>query len=269
MSQRVAVESMVMQTAERLIAATHAERVQMLLLYRADRRRIEVVPPGVDLQRFHPIDRQQAKYMIGLDTHNRLLLSVGRIERLKGIDVVCQALAILKDRCPEEMAEVKYYVIGGDLDGNSSDNDELQHLQELCASLGLEEMIKFVGAKGHEELLDYYNAADALVMPSDYESFGMVALEAMACGTPVIASEVGGLAFLVNDGVTGYHVPTREPEALAERIFWLLTDNHAWQQMSQAAHQSATTYSWNRIADKLMEIFIDATLEKATHPHTL
>ena len=254
-SQRITVETAIMNEADRLIAATHAERVQMLMLYRADRRRIDIVPPGVDVHRFYPIDRDEAKAKLGLDPQKRLLLFVGRIEPLKGIDLLCEALALIKRAKPDIMTDVVMHIVGGNPADDTPDNAELHRLEALCCDLCISDVIKFVPAKSQEALLYAYNAAEALIMPSDYESFGMVALEAMACGTPVIASEVGGLAFLVRDGVTGYHVPTRDPKALAERIYTLLNHPDRRDLMGQAAHEAAKAYSWTRIADQLVEIF--------------
>jgi D-inositol-3-phosphate glycosyltransferase len=262
--QRVTVETQVMDEVDCLIAATHAERVQMLMLYRADRRRIEILPPGVDLKQFRPIDSAEAKMQIGIAPEQKLLIWVGRVEPLKGVDLIVRALAILKNATPQTVKDVVIHVIGGDPDASTPDNQEMQHLQELCTELGLNDLIKFVGAKSPDELVYHYNAADALIMPSDYESFGMVALEAMACGTPVIASEVGGLAFLVEDGVTGFHVPTREPAALAERIYTLLCDPLKHHEMGRAAQEAARSYSWQQIAAQLLEIINDVLLQK--HP---
>lgn len=260
---RVKIESEVMNVAERLIAATHAERVQMLMLYRAKRRRIEVVPPGVDLKRFYSIDQDDAKEAIGIKPEQRMLLFVGRIEPLKGIDIICRAVALLRQAAPSLVEGLKLVVVGGDSSNDSADSSEMKMLRELCESLRIQDLIRFDGAKEQDDVFLYYNAAEALILPSDYESFGMVALEAMACGTPVIASEVGGLAFLIKDGVNGFHVPTREPVALAERMYTILCDHIKRNEMGKAAQLMAKDYSWNRIADRLMEIFIDATLENS------
>ena len=139
---------------------------------------------------------------------------------------------------------------------------EMERLKQMRIELGLSKLVTFLGAKDQDTLNDYYSAAEALIMPSDYESFGMVALEAMACGTPVIASEVGGLAFLVQDGVNGYHVPVRDPVALADRISQIL--NHPEERLQLATHaaETAREYAWSRIADRLITVF------EAVMPHT-
>src|SRR5262249_40533228 len=135
-----------------------------------------------------------------------------------GVDTIFQALAQIKQNAPTLLDNLSLAIIGGDLDGPADDNAEMERLKSLRVEMGLENLVVFLGAKDQNMLPYYYAASEALIMPSHYESFGMVALESMASGTPVIASEVGGLAFLVRDGVNGYHVPVREPRALAEKI---------------------------------------------------
>lgn len=251
---RIFTETDIMSWADRLIAATPAERAQMLWLYRADRRKIEIVPPGVDLARFAPIDPRCAKARIGVAQDDRLLLFVGRIEPLKGVDNILHAVALLRERDPALAKALCAVVIGGDAESASPD-DELRRLIVLRKRLAVEDRVRFLGARDQDFLPNYYSAADALIMPSDYESFGMVALEAMACGTPVIASEIGGLAFLIQDGVNGFHVPTREPAALAQRIQWLLSDPALRDRISRAARDTAQGYGWPHIVDRLLVIF--------------
>ncbi len=252
---RVATETDIMAWADGLIAATPAERAQMLWLYQADRRRIHIVPPGVDTAHFHPMDQAAAKTEIGLGVSDRLILFVGRIEPLKGVDTLLEAIALIRDRQPNLCRNLVIAIIGGDPNDSDDSNSEMTRLKDMRQALGLHELVTFLGAKDQDRLRYYYNAADALVMPSDYESFGMVALEAMACGTPVIASEVGGLAYLIRDGQSGYHVPVREPAALAERIMCLLQNPPQRADMGRAASQLAQSYAWPLIADRLLAIF--------------
>jgi D-inositol-3-phosphate glycosyltransferase len=254
---RVFTETDIMSWADRLIAATPAERSQMLWLYRAGRRKIEVVPPGVDLKRFHPMSRSEAQARAGVPAGHRMLLFVGRIEPLKRIDNILEAVALLRDASPGLLDDVCMCVIGGEISDGEPLDPEIARLMALRDRLGLGERVTFLGARDQDVLQFYYSAAEALVMPSDYESFGMVALEAMACGTPVIASEVGGLAFLVEDGVNGFSVPTREPAALADRMRTLLTDGALRAKISSAARETAAQYSWPLIADRLLKVFED------------
>src|SRR5262249_12373606 len=163
-----------------------------------------------------PIPMEQAKIQLGLPIEANLLLFAGRIEPLKAVDTPLDALTHIQQSRPDLLKNLKFYVIGGNL--KSSSDEELQRLQSLRDQLGLQNTVEFLGAKPQTELQIYYAASLAVIMPSDYESFGMVALEAMASGAPVIASQVGGLAFLVQDGKTGFLVPTRDSSVMANRI---------------------------------------------------
>lgn len=261
-NRRIEEEMQLMQSAQRLVAATAAERMQMLWLYRADRRRIVTISPGVDLKQFYPLDRHAARQAIGLQAYERMLLFVGRIEPLKGVDTILTALAKIQSEQAMLLKNVCLYVVGGDPQAGG----EMSRLQSLRHDLRLQ-CVEFIGAKDHASLLHYYNAAEALLMPSDYESFGMVALEALACGTPVIASQVGGLAFLVRDGENGFLVPARDSEALATRIASLLRYPQLRDRMGQIALQTAQEYSWNQIVDHLLQVFTEVLAQY--HPVTI
>jgi D-inositol-3-phosphate glycosyltransferase len=252
---RACSEAEIMGWADRLVALTPAERAQMLWLYRANRRAIEIVPPGVDLSRFRPLPPDAAKQAIGLPVDRRMLLFVGRIEPLKGVDAIFEAISLIKRDTPRLLDNLCLSIIGGNPDDPAGDDAEMERLKALRFQLGLGELVTFLGAKDQDTLNYYYAASEALIMPSDYESFGMVALEAMASGTPVIASEVGGLAFLVQDGVNGYHVPVREPAALAAKIRTLLEQPHTRQRLARNAILCAQDYAWPTIADRLLNIF--------------
>ncbi|MBI5957365.1 MAG: glycosyltransferase [Chloroflexi bacterium] len=256
---RIFTETDIMSWADRLIAATPAELAQMLWLYRADRRKIEVIPPGVNLHRFRALPQAGARARIGVLPDHQMLLFVGRIEPLKGVDNILRAVALLRASDPVLLEDVCVCVIGGSIDDDTPDA-EMQRLFALRDELDLGDRVNFLGARDQDVLIYYYSAAEALIMPSDYESFGMVALEAMACGTPVIASEVGGLAYLIQDGVTGFHVPTREPAALAERIRLILAESELRAEISRAARQTAEDYAWPRIADRLLNVFENLSL---------
>ncbi len=251
---RLEGERRVVAMADRLIAATPLERRQLVEHYGAEPTRIRVIPPGVDLHHFHPIPPAEAKRRVGIPCGDRSILFVGRIEPLKGIDTLLQALSILRDRWPHALEHTCLVIIGGDPWSQNPD-EEMARLQSMRAELGLADLVAFIGAKGHDVLPFYYAAASVVVVPSYYESFGMVALEAMAVGTPVIASDVGGLSYLVQHGITGFRVPRRSPEALAERLLALLTDEALRRQMGHQAREYARLYAWPRIADRILGVY--------------
>ncbi|NDJ52807.1 MAG: glycosyltransferase family 1 protein [Chloroflexi bacterium] len=249
---RIRAERHIMQQADRIIAATPAERIQLLWLYGADMQKIEIIPPGVNVERFCPISRTQARTALDISLADRLLLFAGRIERLKGLDTLLEAMAILNHPDAPNVDGLTLTIIGGELD---SQDPELERLQTMRDQLGLHNVVSFVGAKDQDALHYYYSAAEMVIMPSQYESFGMVALEAMACGTPVIASEVGGLAYLVQDGVTGFHVPSAAPRELADKIHLLLTHEGLNAELSEAAVRVARGYAWPLIADRIERLY--------------
>jgi D-inositol-3-phosphate glycosyltransferase len=249
---RSQAEHSILAGASRIIAATPAERMQLQWLYGADLRKVVVIPPGVDLEMFHPHPAAEARAQVGLPKDAQMVLFVGRIERLKGLETLLRAAALLQGRgflspsCPCVM------VIGGDPD---NPQEEMQHLRELRDSLAVANVVTFLGKRPQTELPMYYSAAQTVVMPSQYESFGMVALEAMACGTPVVASGVGGLLYLVRDGRTGYHIPDSDPQALADKLQKLLSDERLRQEMGRHAANVARGYSWERITDQMMTLY--------------
>jgi D-inositol-3-phosphate glycosyltransferase len=214
------------------------------------------VPPGVDLARFKPMDPAQARLQINIPPQHRMILFVGRIQPLKGIDILMKALAQVKQREPELVDQICVSVIGGDPNPDSDiELAEFERLETLRAELGIGDLVTFLGAKDQDTLVYYYAAAEMVVMPSHYESFGMVAIEAMACGTPVIASDVGGLTFSIEDGYNGYLVPGSDPQALANKIILLLKHPILRDQLSDQARQWVKRYSWGNIADELLEVF--------------
>jgi D-inositol-3-phosphate glycosyltransferase len=248
---RLAGEARVVQRADRLIAATPAEQAQLIDLYGADPAKIVVLPPGVDLTRFQPMPQTLARDAVGLARQQQHILFAGRIEPLKGIDTLLQAVALLQRHHPALMEQTDVTIIGGDTRPTRRDA-EMIRLQELRCRLDLCHVVGFAGAKDQDLLPAYFAAADLVVMPSLYESFGLVALEAMAMGTPVIAADVGGLAHLVQDGRTGFHFPPRDAEALATRICLLLADPELRQCLGQQARLHARQYDWTQIAQRMI-----------------
>lgn len=253
---RIGIETELLRQADQIIAATPAELAQMQWLYRADVSRVTVIPPGVDLEHFYPRPAGEAKARLGLRPEYKLLLFVGRIEPLKGVETLLQAVARLRQQGMCDCQQMYLAIIGGAADDSpGARNAELERLKGLRDALGIADVVTFLGPRDQDSLPEYYAAAEAVIMPSHYESFGMVALEAMACGTPVIASEVGGLAFLVKDGETGFHVPDRDPALLAERICAIITDPILRLELGQQASAHAQAYGWRVIADQIVAVY--------------
>ncbi|MEW5938999.1 MAG: glycosyltransferase [Chloroflexota bacterium] len=251
---RIEGEKQVLKRASRLIVATEAEKAQLLWLYKGDVRKMRVIPPGVDVCHFYPIPADEAKAFIGVAPNYRMVLFVGRIEPLKGVDTLIRAMSCMKIQSLD--LPVYLAIIGGEPDASPEEmTAEMARLQKLCDDLGMGQTVVFLGKRAQDTLPYYYSAADVLVMPSFYESFGMVALEAMACGAPVIASQVGGLAFLVRDGETGFTVPEGDPAALCDKLTLLLGNRELRRQMGECAAEYAQEYDWRKIASQIVGVY--------------
>jgi D-inositol-3-phosphate glycosyltransferase len=211
---------------------------------------IVVIPGGVDLEHFRRTPRLAARVALGLDGHRKIILFVGRIQRLKGLDVLFRAFERLGD------VEAQLLVIGGQ-PGTTLETREISRLQHLATRLGIAERTRFVGAVPHETLPLYYSAADVTAMPSSYESFGLVAVESLACGTPVVATRVGGLTSIVRDGETGLLVPWRDADLFAERLRTLLRDRRLRAKLARNARESVLGYGWDRIADEHVALYAE------------
>lgn len=249
---RLAGEREILRFSDSIVVSTQAEFVQLQWLYQCDTSKVSVIPPGVDSSRFYPIPKDEAKEYIGFTTELPILLFVGRIEPLKGIDTLIQAVAIMR----LQGSNVCLTIIGGDPEESSSDQaSELSRLKRISEAAGVADAITFLGKRSQDSLPYYYSAAEAVVVPSQYESFGMVALEAMACGVPVVASQIGGLAFLVQDGVTGFTVPVDEPQALADRLLLCVNQKELRSQLGRQAAELAGEYAWEKIAGRVLNLY--------------
>src|ERR1700730_1829675 len=246
---RIMDEAEIAQQADLLLASTADEGDELIGSYGASPDRVFVVPPGVDLATFQPLDRREARRQIGY-ADGPLLLFVGRLERLKGVEVAIRALALLEGRAHPDL---RLLVLGED--SRDGDESEKERLKAVASSLGVRDRVDFVGSVAQHELPYFYSAADACVMPSYSESFGLVGLEAQACGCPVVASGVPGLRSVVRDGVSGYLVEGNDPAAYAERIGRLLANPELAQQMGRHGSLLAQRFSWTRTADRLEDLF--------------
>lgn len=239
---REAEERRVVGAVDRIVAASQVERAQLVQLYGARFDRISVIPCGVDTDLFRPGDAGSARGRLGLD-RRATVLYVGRMAPIKGLDTLLEAVARLRARG----RAVRLLVVGGDADERV--DGHAAYVRGLACRLDLCDEVRFVGPQPQPALPDYYVAADVTVMPSYYESFGMVALEAMACGSPVVASRVGGLATTVRDGLTGFLVPEGDVAALAERLDTLLADAPLRGRLGAEGVRVAVRHRWPCVAD--------------------
>src|SRR5450631_108899 len=239
---RTRVEHEVVACADLMLASTNDERAQLASLYDAEVDRIEVVPPGVDHTVFIPGDRGAARQRLGIDAP-RVLLFVGRIQPLKGADLAIRALAALDD------PKAALVIVGGPSgrDGTA----EQARVHALAEELGVARRIHWVSPRRHDRLADYYRAADVCIVPSRSESFGLVALEAAACGTPVVAAAVGGLTTLVEHGRTGLVVDPSTPQAFAAAASGILADPLLAERLATAAVVRSRRYTWAQAASLL------------------
>jgi D-inositol-3-phosphate glycosyltransferase len=255
---RIAEERRIIASADRLVAANVIERGHLVAEYDADPRRIAVIPCGVDTALFAPGDRDAARASLGLGD-GPLLLYVGRIAPIKGLETLLDALGCL--RGAGHLARL--VVVGGDTDERSGGHEG--QLRRRATRQGLGDAVTFVGAQSQDRLRDYYVAADATVLPSYYESFGMVALEAMACGSAVIASRVGGLQTTVRDGVTGVLVSEGDPCALAATISRVLDDAVLRWRLGREGVRWAASHRWPCVAEAVCREYASLVEEAQEH----
>lgn len=241
-------EADTVRCSDLILASTAEEAAHLASLYGAASERVEVVPPGVDHLLFHPGDRSRARAELGV-TSRRVLLFAGRIQPLKGLDLAVEALARLDD------PDVMLLVVGGPSgpDGPA----ELARVRELVEELAVGPQVRFLRPRPHPELVRCYQAADVCVVPSRSESFGLVALEAAACGIPVVASAVGGLRSLVADGTSGFLVEARDPAGWAARIATLLEDDALAATVGRDAEARSRQFSWDMTAARLRRLYDD------------
>ena len=250
-SRRLRVERQVLQNSDALVAESPASKRHMTRHYDVDPADISVIPCGVDVERFHPQDKFRARADLSLPAVAPILLFVGRLQPSKGIDTLLRAATEIRRDRPD----VCVLVVGGGLDErDEQETAELKRLQQLGSELGLNN-VRYIKAQPQETLAQYYAAADVFVMPSHYESFGMVVLEAMACGTPVVASEVGGLAYTISHGESGLLVPPGDWRAFAQAVSRLLASPRLQGAMRRAGPERAREFAWPHIVEKNLRLY--------------
>ena len=248
---RIRHERTITRRATAIVTASDHERQLLELYYGGDLERMHSVPCGIDLDLFFPRDTDEARERISIPGDAPLILWVGRLEKLKGVEILVDAAAQLERR------DFRLLVVGGD-ERAAGLRDELE---AQARAAGIAPNVEFRPAVPHSELPWFYSAADVCVVPSYYESFGLVAVEAMACGTPVVASRVGGLISTVTDGVTGYLIPWRCPEPFAEKLEVLLGNPELRANFSAAARRSVERFRWSTVGLRIADVY-DAAIER-------
>jgi phosphoheptose isomerase len=251
--QRFAIEDRIVQEADYVIAECPQDREDLLHLYQADPNRIRVIPCGFDPSEFWAINKIHARLTLGLSPDEFLILQLGRMVPRKGVDNVIRGFAeLLKQAFPARLL-----IVGGEADSPDPElTPEIGRLHMIAQELGIAEQVTFLGRKGREILKYYYSAADVFVTTPWYEPFGITPLEAMACGTPVIGAEVGGIQFTVKDGETGYLVPPNAPEPLSERLRHLY-ENQSLRSLlgRQAMRRCQDHFTWQKVTSAVAALY--------------
>lgn len=252
---RTSEERGIIGTSDCIIASTQEEHDNLIKLYKCPPGKIRIIPGGVDLDLFRPIDKAEAKRELHLEEFGHVLLFAGRIQPIKGLELLLHAIPYLPDG-----RTVKLVVVGGN--AGETDN-EMRKMTSLSHQLGIEHRVEFAGPVEHGKMPLYYNAADICVIPSYHESFGLVAVEALASGTPVVASKVGGLATIVKDGETGYLVDKQSAGDFARTMSVLIKENKTRESMARAARNSVLNYSWSNSAKNTLRAYEELTGKSA------
>ncbi|HWP35643.1 MAG TPA: glycosyltransferase family 1 protein, partial [Thermodesulfobacteriota bacterium] len=251
---RFAVEDRVVAEADRIIAECPQDRHDLLTLYRADPRRVRVIPCGVDPTELFPVARQAARAVTGLRSSERVVLQLGRLVPRKGIDTVVRGVARL---LAEHRIAARLVVVGGESDRpDPALTPEIGRLARIAREEGVEGRVVFTGRRPRAALRYFYSAADVFVTTPWYEPFGMTPLEAMACGTPVVGARVGGIPYTVVEGRTGYLVPPNDPGTLADRLAHLCRAPAVRRAMGrQGLRRVRTLFTWARVARAVAELY--------------
>jgi D-inositol-3-phosphate glycosyltransferase len=262
-SQRLAVEKDILETYDCVVATSPQEQDDLRQLV-SKSGNTQVIPCGTDVDNFQIMSKPVSRQTLNIDLQDKVILYVGRFDRRKGIETLVRAVGQIYAQCDDaslDLDRLRLVIVGGS-DPNQSDGQERLRIEELVAELGITEQTDFVGMVGHDRLPLYYSAADVCVVPSHYEPFGLVAIEAMACGTPVVASAVGGLNFTVVAEETGLLVPAQDVDGFARAIERTLVDR-LWAQKARkkSAQRVLTYFSWSGVAQQLSDLYKELLAE--------
>lgn len=260
---RAAIERQILEQADCVVATSPQEQEYLRSLI-SPNGYIEVIPCGTNVETFHQMSRSKARTQLGFSADEQIVLYVGRFDPRKGIETLVRAFAQLQAQS-EPDAPLRLVIVGGSEPGQL-DGEEHDRIEQMVHNLGLGEHTVFAGRVGHDRLPLYYTAADVCVIPSHYEPFGLVAIEAMACGTPVVASDVGGLKFTVVPGETGLLVPPQNEAAFADAIDRILTDDlWARKLRRQASARVQQNFSWTGVAIQLSDLYRRLFAQSLSH----
>jgi D-inositol-3-phosphate glycosyltransferase len=254
---RLAVEKEILETYD-CVVATSPQEQDDLRQFVSKLGSTQIIPCGTDVENFQVMSKSVSREALNISSQDKVILYVGRFDQRKGIETLVRAVGQIcaqGDETQLDLAKLRLVIVGGS-DPSQSDGQERQRIEELVDELGITEQTEFVGMVGHDRLPLYYSAADVCVVPSHYEPFGLVAIEAMACGTPVVASAVGGLNFTVVDGETGMLVTAQDVGGFAEAIERTLSDR-LWAQKARknSAQRVLTYFSWSGVALQLSDLY--------------
>jgi phosphoheptose isomerase len=262
-SERIDIEKRIVREADQIIAECPQDKEDLINHYDAHEESITIIPCGFNPYEFYPLDRLLARIVLNLDPSEHIILQLGRMVPRKGVDNVIRALAKVK----KTALPVRLIIVGGETDDVDADqNPEIIRLQKLANELGIPELVTFTGRKKRDELRYYYAAADIFITTPWYEPFGITPLEAMACGTPVIGSNVGGIKYSVEDGRTGYLVPPQDEDALAQKIYETLSDPLQLATMRENAIKRANAmFKWSNISTMVAALYERITYANASY----
>jgi glycosyltransferase involved in cell wall biosynthesis len=252
--ERIDIEEMIVREADHIIAECPQDKDDLIDHYRANPRKISIVPCGFSSSEFYPIEKITARNVLGLPSDCYIFLQLGRMVERKGIDNVIKSMAYVSSACKKDFRLV---IVGGDSE-NMEDSAcrEYNRLRTIARRLKISDKIIFAGRKNRDKLKYYYSAADLFITTPWYEPFGITPLEAMACGTPVIGANVGGIKFSVKDGITGGLVPPKQPKKLAEKIMEIVNHRKVLKRLGRNAIKHVNTwFTWAKVADQVNELY--------------
>jgi glycosyltransferase involved in cell wall biosynthesis len=251
--ERFDIERFIVKDADRLIAECPQDKEDLIRHYGADPARISIIPCGYSSRELEPVNKDEARSLLGLPAHAKIVMHVGRMVARKGVDNIIRAFGLIKNPVPD----LHLVIVGGESDEpDPAITPEIGRLQKLAADSGVASTVHFTGRKPRNLLKYYYSAADVFITTPWYEPFGITPLEAMACGVPVIGSNVGGIKYSVKDGVTGLLVPPKDPAALAESIMTMLSDETSRLKMCKNALRRVNNrFTWCKVAGELSLVY--------------